>query len=445
MADQFRFDYLGYAGADHVHTPNLDRLASEGMVFTHCCTNSPTCSPARIGLATGMHPYRLGALDNHAFLPKRVPTYYQRLRDRGYRVGCVGKLDLAKPDPYNGRYGDRPATYSWGFTHPEECEGKMHAGRCNPPKGPYSHWLKAQGLLDTFSNDYEKRVRAGQTGAAAWDSPLPAEAFEDAYIGRRAAEWLDGVPTDFPWHYFVSFVGPHNPFDAPTAYADRYRNASMPTPIHDSLEGKPKTAEQRAEQHQDGPDDVLRAQRQYCAAITLIDDAVGKMLTTLERRGMRDNTIIVFTSDHGELLFDHGLYTKFFFYESALRIPLLITGPGIEPGSTDALVELIDLNPTLCDLAGIGPEPDIDAHSLAPILHRQTDAVHTEIISTLNNGQCLRNHEYKFIHNHGDIPELYDLRKDPNELNNIAPENPELVATFSKTIIHRLLEGEGLR
>jgi arylsulfatase A-like enzyme len=122
MADQQRFDYLGYMGADFVNTPNLDRLAARGTVFTHCCTNAPICAPARIGLASGMDPWRLGSLGNNSFLPRSTTTYYQRLRDYGYRVGCVGKLDLAKPDQYNGRHGDRPCVYTWGFTHPEEWE-----------------------------------------------------------------------------------------------------------------------------------------------------------------------------------------------------------------------------------------------------------------------------------------------------------------------------------
>jgi choline-sulfatase len=141
MCDQLRHDWLGYRGASHVRTPNIDRIAARGRVFTQTCTNSPVCAPARIGLATGMRPHLMGALDNHAFLPLSRPTYYQRLRDHGCQVGCVGKLDLGKPDGYNWREGKRPLTYAWGFTHPLECEGKMHAGRGNPPNGPYTSWL----------------------------------------------------------------------------------------------------------------------------------------------------------------------------------------------------------------------------------------------------------------------------------------------------------------
>ena len=443
MADQMRFDYVGYAGGDHVHTPHLDRLAAEGMVFTHCCSNSPVCAPARIGLATGMNPSRLGALSNAAYLPARAPTYYQRLRDHGFRVGCVGKLDLAKPDNYNGRYGDRPLAYSWGFTHPEECEGKIHAGRGNPPNGPYTNWLQEQGLLETFTRDYAERNRRGRHKAGAtWDSPLPTEAFEDSYIGRRAAEWLEWVPNDFPWHYFVSFVGPHNPFDPPTEYADRYRHADMPSPIVDPMDGKPASVEHNEPGSKAAtPEEVLEAQRQYCGAITLIDDAIGRILDVLDRRGLRENTYVLFTSDHGEMLYDHGLWCKNTFHEGAFRLPLLAAGPGIAPGRTDALVELIDVNPTICDLAGVGPEPDIDARSFAPILRGQTDAIRTEVVGTLSRSQCVRNHDYKLIFNANDVTELYDLRRDPQELSNIAEAHPELVQELARALRARLLEG----
>ena len=196
MADQYRHEYLGCAGADWMRTPNLDALAARGVRVTGCCTNAPIYAPARIGLATGLQPARLGALGNDAYLPRTVPTYYQRPRDHGYRVGCVGKLDLAKPDPYNGRYGDRPCVYSWGFTHPEECEGKMHAGGHATPVGPYTFYLQERGLLQRFHEDYTARSAKGWVKDASHDSVLPAEDFEDAYIGRRSAEWIKRVPDD---------------------------------------------------------------------------------------------------------------------------------------------------------------------------------------------------------------------------------------------------------
>lgn len=287
MDDQHRFDFLGCAGADYVRTPNIDALAQRGLRFSNCTVNSPVCAPSRISLASGLMAHRVAPFDNSSYLSNRVPTYYQRLRDHGYRVGCVGKLDLGKPDRYNGRYGDRPAAFSWGFTHPEEVEGKMHAARFEEPQGPYGFFLEERGLYKTFSEDYLNRfVRGRETDyvhrwieTGSGDSPLPTDAFEDTYIGQRAVRWIENVPDDFPWHYFVSFVGPHDPFDPPTEYADRWRSAKMPPAIPFDVTDRPTWITKRSAARDSDNTDMVR--RQYCALIELIDDQIGQILAAL--------------------------------------------------------------------------------------------------------------------------------------------------------------------
>ena len=324
--DQHRHDYLGAAGATFMHTPNLDTLARSGIRFTQCTTNAPVCAPSRIGLASGLQPCRLGSVDNASMLPPDTVTYYRRLRDSGYRTGCVGKLDLAKGMGYNGLHGDRARSYAWGFTHPVECEGKMHAGNSATPIGPYTNYLAERGLLQAFHEDYQQRKKAGWVKSSP-DSALPTDAFEDAYIGRRAINWIDDIGDDFPWHLFVSFVGPHDPFDPPVEYADRYRDSDMPGAIEPDMTGKPPWIANRVVDMT--PEEIAVSRRQYCAATELIDDQVGQILAALERRGMRDNTVIIFASDHGEMLADHGLYTKSCAYEPSLRVPLIVSGPGV--------------------------------------------------------------------------------------------------------------------
>ena len=450
MADQYRADHLGSAGAGHVRTPNLDRLAARGVRFARCYTNCPVCAPARIGLATGLQPSRLGSLDNASYLPLSVPTYYQRFRDHGYRVGCVGKLDLAKPSGYNGRYGDRPCVYGWGFTHPEECEGKMHAGSSPTPIGPYTHHLEQRGLLQRFHEDYEARKKRGWILDASHDSVLPADAFEDAYVGRRAAQWLEQVPDDFPWYYLVSFVGPHDPFDPPTEYADHFRTAEMPPAIEDKLEDKPAYLRRRIVPAT--PEQVAMTRRQYCAAIELIDDQVGLMLDALEQRGQLDNTYVVFTSDHGEMLGDHGLYTKSVPYDGAVHIPLLVAGPGIAGGrASQALIELIDVHPTLCDLSGVPQQQNVDARSFAHILqddpteHRADKQHRAEIVTAIRNFRSLRTQRYALIENYNDVTELYDLQTDPHELHNIAAQHPDQVRELGRRLHQRFTEDRWLR
>ena len=441
MSDQHRHDYLGAAGASFVETPHLDGLARQGVRFTQCTTNAPVCAPARVALATGLQPWRLGALSNQCFLPPNQPTYYQRLRDGGYRVGCVGKLDLAKPDPYNGRRGDRPYVYKWGFTHPEECEGKMHAGSSPTPIGPYTHYLEEKGLLQKFYEDYRARSRVGWCRDAR-DSVLPTEDFEDTYIGRRAAEWIDTIADDYPWHLFVSFVGPHDPFDPPAEYGARYRGTDMPAPVEDDMEGKPAWVQNRVGGMT--PAEIETSRRQYCAATTLIDDQVGAILAALERRGMRQNTFIVYASDHGEMLGDHGLFTKSLAYEASLRVPLIATGPGIEAGRTsDALVELIDVNATLCELSGLGPHEGMDARSFAPILRGDFEVHRDETVGALHHFQCVRTAAHKVVLNHQGPTELYDLESDPDERRNIAANHPDLVQDLSQRLRQRFHESMG--
>jgi choline-sulfatase len=446
MSDQQRHDWLSFAGRPEVRTPNLDRIARNGTVFTQCITNCPVCAPARVGLAAGLHPFRLGSVDNNTYLPLSRRTYYQRLRDEGYHVGCVGKLDLAKPSGYNGRNGNRPVTYAWGFTLPVECEGKMHAGRSPEPRGPYGYWLREQGLYERFHQDYMDRSAKGWVKSGSHDSVLPTHAFEDIYIGTRSVEWIQEVPDEYPWHLFVSFVGPHDPFDPPTEYADHYRDAPMPKAIPPAGEGKPAWI--RSKNRGLTPEEIQHTRRQYCASIEAIDDSVGRILDAVEERGMLDNTIVVFSSDHGEMLGDHGLYTKVVPYEASIRVPLVVSGPGIPAGEVrDALVELIDVNPTICELAGLPAQERIDARSLVPILTGDESIVRSDQFTVMRNFECVRTSRYKLVQSHNDLPELYDLEEDPDEQLNRAgdPTYAEIERELNQRLHRRILDAEWRR
>jgi choline-sulfatase len=418
MADQFRSDYYGAAGADFVRTPALDQIAARGTRFTRAYTNAPVCSPARISLATGLYPHRTGALDNLAFSPLSHTTYYQRLRDSGYRVAMVGKHDLAKDDHFKGRLGARPVTYAFGFTDPHETAGKMEAGNLSEPHCPYTHALADAGFYDRFRTDYQKRAKTGWVKDASHDSVLETELYEDGYIGEYACRWLEEIDNDFPWHMFVSFVGPHDPFDPPTEYADRYRDASMPEAIVDDLTHKPRWHAGRDKKLTRG--EIAETRRQYCAEIELIDDYVGRMLDTLERRGLFDNTVVVFTSDHGEMLGDHGMYTKSVAYNGATQIPLIVAGPGVRAGVvSEALIGLIDLNPTVCELAGLESQSGIDAVSLVPLLRGEREVHRDAVYIALRRFQAVVTEQYKIVDNYNDLAEVYDLEADPHELHNL--------------------------
>ena len=440
--DQHRFDYLGCAGADWVRTPNLDQLAARGVRFTNCFSNSPVCAPARIALASGLQVHRVGALSNNAFLPNRIPTYYQRLREGGYQVGVVGKLDLAKPYTFNGRHGDRPLCYQWGFTHPVEIEGKMHAGKSPTPMGPYGDDLQAKGWYDQFHGDYRYRAQHSST-LTCHDSVLPTELFADTWIGQRSVKWIEQLSGDFPWHLFVSFVGPHNVYDPPTEYADRYRDAPMPPAVRASEEVGPRPA-RRVRQRITGLTDekILETRRQYCAAIEAIDDAIGRILAAVETRGWLENTVVMFASDHGDMLGDHDRYTKGVAYEPSLHVPLIAAGPGIARGAiSNAMVELIDVGATCCDLAGVGEMPQVDARSFRPVLASPQRAHREDAFSCMQSYRCLRTSQWKLIANTNECDELYNVQEDPGERYNVADTYPDVVSQMSRRLRERWTEG----
>lgn len=446
MDDQHRFDYVGYAGADFIRTPNIDSIAQRGLAFNHCYCNSPVCAPSRVGLASGIRPDKLGGLDNRVFLPRDIRTFYAQFRDHGYHTGFVGKLDLAKPDNYNGRHGDRPCNYTFGFTHPVEIEGKMHSGRFDTPRGPYGYYLQERGLYEDYRADY--KTRTSEWSMHCHDSILPDEHWHDTYVGDRADQWLREVPSDYPWLLHVNFLGPHNPFDPPTEWADRWREADMPAPIHDSLEGKPNWHQSRVVHDGDQPASdakILETRRQYAAMIEAIDFQIGRLLKTLEETGQLENTYIIYASDHGEMLGDHGMYTKSVAYEPSWHVPLCVAGPGIVEGQkSDALIELNDINPTVCEFAGVPVLPEIDARSFVAVTRGDAASHRDHVITTHHNFRAIRTATHKMVYNENDKSELYDMQADPQELNNLAEKDREMVGKLHGKMWDTLLDRKWL-
>lgn len=448
LDDQHRHDFLGYAGADFVHTPHIDSLAERGTVFTHCCTNAPVCGPARIALATGLLPTRTGTTSNEtSFMPISTPNHYRHFRDHGYRVELVGRHDLAKPGAPASVHGNRPLNFSYGFTCALEIEGgrsSAMAVRDHGATGPYTKYLEEQGLLQQYGDDFRSRWEKGWIIGASHDSVLPYEHHQDTFVGRKAVARIEQIEDDYPWYMFVSFQSPHDPFDPPSELGDKYREAEMPPAIATRLQGKPCRIRDRHDQHYGHAtvDDVVVARRQYCAKIELIDEQIGRILSALCARGFLENAIIVFASDHGEQVGDHGLFIKHTAYESSLRVPLVVAGPGIKSGTSHALTELFDVNPTLVELAGLAPQPDLDAESFAPVLRGESDAHRANCVACEDGYRAIRTTEYKYIETLNDDPELYDLGVDPDELCNIASEEPERVAELRQAMLQRFTSGQ---
>jgi arylsulfatase A-like enzyme len=458
MCDQFNAQWMSCAGSDYIHTPNIDKIADNGIMFTQAACNSPVCAPSRISLAGGQYPHRLGSLDNFSMYPLgQKETYYEVLRKSGYRVGVVGKTDLHKADHYNGINGDNPFMYQMGFTDPVEVEGKMHAMktldfRWNPklpepgtrePLGPYQKFLMDKGTMEKFAEDYFDR----KFNEPMWfsdKSVLSHEEYIDAFIGMKSCDFLDNVSKEYPWHLFVSFDGPHDPWDAPEKYLKLYENSEFPPSIKDNMEGKPEWIKKRQQKHSKGmsSDDLNSLKQNYAGMIKHIDDWVGNILDSLNNRGMEDNTTIIFCADHGEMLGNHGLFQKRVMYEDSLRVPLIISDPDIKRrGKTDALAELVDLYPTILDIANVEYESrNLDGKSLIPILTDGEKKHKLFQVAQIVHSRMIYDGRYKFIHNINDSNELYDLQNDPMELNNIIKENPKLVHSL-KWSLNKVLAG----
>ncbi|HUV08711.1 MAG TPA: sulfatase-like hydrolase/transferase [Spirochaetia bacterium] len=456
MADQLRSDWLGCHGNPSVRTPNIDGIAGKGVSFSRAVCNSTVCAPSRASLASGLYPHRTGVMTNQENYPNDLPTYFQLLRREGYRVGMVGKTDLHKPVHYYGEAGDIPFLYHLGFTDPHETEGKINAAQFSryefdrravekTPVGPYQRYLEERGCLDRFVEDYRYRADKAPVWYAS-ESVLDFPDYHDSYIGDRACDFLTRVSADFPWHYFVSFVGPHDPWDAPESALLPYRETRFPEAVLDTMESKPGWVRARQKKQSGGSDDgkVREVRRQYSGMVSLIDYWIGQMLDILERRGLLDNTVVIITSDHGEMLGDHGLYLKNVMYEAALRVPLMVWDPRQAPSGKKnrALVELVDLFPTILDFASVGYDSSrIDGKSLLPLL-REGEGEHRKVqYCELSNTRMVFDGRYKYIENKNDRDELYDLEHDPFELVNTIEENEEAAGqVYQKMLVRNVTD-----
>ncbi len=441
MADQLRHDWLGYAGAAQVRPPHLDALAGRGRVFTRCCTTAPVCGPSRIALATGLLPTRTGTLSNRtAVMPVGIPNHYRHFRDHGYRVEFVGRHDLAKPGAPGSVYGTRPLNACYGFTRALELDGVMSGAlrSGHGPTGPYTAYLERQGRLAAFAEDFRERARKGWIIGACQDWPIEEEHHPDSFLGRLAAERLRDIEDDYPWYLTVSFHAPHDPYAPPARLGERYREAPMPAPIPADLEGRPARIRRRHERYRHAsPDDILIARRQYSAKVEHLDEQVGTLLATLAARPDAGRTLVVFISDHGDHLGDHGLFIKHTAYDPSLRVPMVVAGPGIAPGRTHALVELSDLNPTLAQWAGLPAQPGLDAASFAAVLGDPA-ADHREACVTCEQGyRAIRTATHTYIETEHETDELYDLGADPEQRHNIVDQNPRTAQTLREALVRR--------
>ena len=352
LPDQWRGDWMPDTPADlPLRLPTLTKLASQGTVFEHAFSPSPLCAPARACFASGMRYPRCGVSSNQVDYPEHIPTLYQHLRTGGYQVMGCGKFDLHKASYTWGPKG-KNSLDSWGFSDGIDNEGKIdgiQAYRAGTP-GPYLTFLEGKGVAWTHVEDFESRGIYGTAPTA-----IPDELYGDNYVAANAAALLDAAPTDKPWFLQVNFTGPHFPFDVTHAMYEWYKDTAFPPPY---LDDERKT----------GPDH-LAIRRNYAAMMQNIDRRIADLLNHPRIAGDDRPTIIIFSSDHGEMLGDHGYYGKCKPFNGSLHIPMIMQGPGIlADNHIGAPVSLLDLSATILELAQTEIPSGMESRSLVPCL-----------------------------------------------------------------------------
>lgn len=450
MCDQMRGDCLGIDGHPDVKTPYLDTLAAHGMLFENAYSACPSCIPARATLFTGKTPAghgRVGYRDGVAWEYDHMLA--EEMRDGGYQTAVVGKMHV------------HPPRLGCGFEHMRLHDGYIgHYRKANLP-----YWMH-----QNVSDDYMRFLR-NELGAAADVNGTGVEnnswithpwAYEERlhptnWVVDESIRFLETRDRTRPFFLMTSFVRPHPPFDAPQAYFDLYRDAELREPavgdwdnvaaterdgmIYDSIHGC-RDAELRRQ-----------ALAGYYACITHMDHQIGRLLTSMENDGTYDNTVIVFCSDHGEMLFDHGLFRKTLPYEGATRVPLIFhVGKDVQMpdgracGTSDSVVELMDLMPTLLDLCDLPVPEGVEGVSLvgeldgsAKLDRAYLHGEHSRDVEQSNQWIATPHDKYIWFTQTG-VEQYFDLDADPRECVNLIdhPECAERIAELRALLIEEL-------
>ncbi len=479
ITDQLRPDHTGFGRNPIVQTPNLDKLAKESMQFERAYTAHPLCGPSRRTIMTGRMPSVHGGWANGTQLDWDANTFVRVLREHGYRTGHVGKLHLQDVfgGPPDDIKDDMPPVYplkgkgdavtpkwedGWGdwetrYRHRDEwvempadfygfdsVELISEHGDC--PEGHYFHWAKENGLDPSTMGGPTNALQRFDEWDQIYQSSVPEELYPTTYVTERSIDFLEKTQEDErPFFLFASYPDPHHPFTPPGRYYDMYDPESIPLPetFYDSHENSmphvQKVVADRGRNHR-GPFPFCVNEAQFRKAsaveygsITMIDEGVGQILATLKRLGLDENTVIIFTSDHGDAFGDHGLMLKHaIHYLGVVNVPLLIKAPGMQSGRSNSFASLLDLGQTLLELANCPEYKGMQGHSLCPILKDPTASVRNQVlveegmpidVTGQGSAYCLRtlitDEARLTIYEGFEHGELFDLQADAGEMNNL--------------------------
>ena len=467
MCDQLRWDYLSCYGHPHLQTPNIDALAKRGVRFDRAYVQAPVCGPSRMSFYTGRYMRSHGSNWNRFPLRIGEPTLGDHLRGLGMRAVLVGKTHMQADTEGMERLGIDPNSSrgvlaaETGF-EPFERDDGLHPDP-SKPRPRYDSWLAERGYPG--ENPWEHWANSGEaedgTLHNGWllvhaDKParVAEEDSETPYMTRRAMDFIDQAEASGegrPWCVHLSYIKPHWPYIAPPPYHAMYGTDDI-IPVcrseaerHDPHPVRRALMEMRVGRNFSRDEVRERVIPAYMGLIKQIDDQMGVLFRFLDERGLTGNTIVVFTSDHGDYLGDHWMGEKDFFHECAVRVPLIVADPRPQADATrgtvcDRLVEAIDLVPSFIEIAGgTPPRHIVEGRSLLPLLRGEdvpwrrvaiSEADYSMLEARLALGQpipecrlfMVRDERFKLIHATGYRPILYDLATDPEEFHDLGAD-----------------------
>lgn len=439
--DQQRFETLGCNGSDFVKTPNIDGLASQGVNFSHAYCNNPVCIPSRACIQTGRYTHQHGVrymenrVNDTPGLPWWEKTFMERLQDGGYDTGGFGKLHMFPERGFNQSKLTNGQGLRWI---------KPYGSQFGPAQlgDDYAYWLenKNPGAYEKIYD--QRRTKEYQTYKTAVTSVLEYNETVDYWAMENTRDFII-QERDSPFFAWLGFCNPHGPIDAPGDYARMYDPSEII--LSEKYLNRPDKTKGSSEE-------ILRRRiAHYYGLCTMIDDLCKEVFDVLKGSGQWDNTLILYTSDHGEMMGDLGTFGKGNFFEAVINIPLIIKAPNsAEQNNVSGLTELIDLAPTILEYAKLPIAKTIEGKSLQPILRGDGNGKEQILCEYLTHdgkghGKCIRTERYKYaLWLPDENEELYDLENDPLEWHNLAEDEKYFseLAQMRKRLARHLMDSE---
>lgn len=494
ITDQQRADHAGFMGNDVVRTPNLDALATRGTVFESAWVSNPVCMPNRCTIMTARMPSNHGVIFNDRSLELSANTHVRTFRAAGYRTALLGKSHLQHGMSRNSMMptseaGSILSPYPVGWDQYENDERYWDA----VPEAPddfygfdrvelsIDHGARVSGhhywwAIERGADPEHLRIpqtadnpmrRGGQVWWQIYDPPYDEEHHSTSFVADRTIDFIEEASAEgSPWVAWASFPDPHHPFTPPGRWFDRHDPADieLPATFDDPMDGAPEflKAFQRRSVHKmrnwvamtgATSSEVTRAAiAANYGSIEMIDDRIGQILAAIERLGQTDDTIVVFTSDHGDMMGDHGLLLKgFMHYRGTLQVPMVVVDPRCEPGRTSSLASSIDLGPTLLELAGLTGYHGIQGHSLVPILDDKHATVRDNVLieddldvpveraTFATSIRTLITSTHRYTRYNTGEDGLYELHTDDDERTNLSAHEPALRAEHVEALTDALI------